>query len=245
VNQPVGQSSEPKAQEALSAKVLRLGRLFLPAQIGAAFDQGLFPILISLVTVLVVAPLLILFLAATWLAIASDIDSEALRSLRRLYLSSVHAGLSTEEVVEESYSRLDYMVTFDRTLLAHHAPRFDLGLSLQRGQKAELQIDEIRMDLADLAAESCSLPEDDLKLVKVTIGGRSVATLGEERNLNFEIGSSWWERNADRMPTASELAQRFRVELTPEARSALGRCALVKLSGSIKVFKNVVDVTGA
>ncbi len=209
---------------------------FLPSQLREIVKQGLLKTLLVLATVIVVLPPAIVMLAAFWVKQLNGVDIDAVRSLRASYVRVVQEAFSFEEVAARSNVRLDYF----QWLTAEFQPKVktfkEFRISIQRRQKAQINVQTVTYKAND---PSCSIPEEDIELVSVHLGGELIRLLKQVSNseLTIPINDHWWKAHGEKFDP-DEPAQRLTFQLTKEAKG-LPECGRIFVEGSISVFKDV------
>ena len=232
---PAGESAAPGAHEDSGRKLKETIALFLPPPLRQAVEKGLLQTLMWLFFAVVVLPPLIALLAAFWLTQLGKFQSSTLQNLRHGYLSVIQEGFSMEEVAARSNVRLDYLQLFDYDLQSSGGSRRkSIGIDLADYQKASVDIKAVELVANE---EGCSLPEEDVELVVISLGDEEIARLREETGVTKEIGRAFWARHLARSDNAGPTRE-LEFELTPEAKDV--SCARVHISGGIRVFKDLV-----
>lgn len=212
--------------------------LFLPPWLRQAVERGLLLTLVWLVLVVVVLPPLIALLAAFWLVQLGKFESPFLKSLRSEYLTVIQEGFSMEEVAARSNARLDYLQWFDFELTRSNRRPSRIAIDLIPYQKATIDIKEVKL-VSD--PEGCSLPETEDELVIVSVDGVNVVTLGEENQRTHPIGAKFWKRYMAESFDETATTRTLSFTLAPKAASFT--CGKVRISGGIRVFKDVLPST--
>lgn len=222
----------PTAQESVWERLKALIFLFLPSKYQAIIEKGLLKLVAMLFLVFVIVPPLVTFLAAFWLKSLANIDLPVIKELRTAYLEVINEGFSIEEVASRSNARLDYLQLFDIDFQPKRSSK-DLRITLYPGQKAAL---DFRLVAFKADQPDCSLPEDDIELVSVMLGDQIVWTVGQDANIDFQIGKDWWKKNLNKFDPNSPI-QRLTFKLTESARKLT--CGRVHIEGSVRVFKDM------
>jgi len=209
---------------------------FLPRPLGDAIQKGLLPALLLVFTAIAAVPLLIVLLAALWLKVLSSIDVPGITALRNSYLQVVNEGFSIEQVAARSNARLDYLQLFEYELKPKRTLK-ELRLSLRPMQKAAITMQSISFVADD---PSCTLPENDIDLVSVSLGDQVLKTFRSESNVHVMIGENWWREHQKNFDD-DDAVQRLTFKLTDQARQL--KCGQVRIEGNVEVFKDLFTST--
>jgi hypothetical protein len=214
----------------------RLLALILPGWLSKLLeDEGLLKLAAWTFAALVVLPLVLALLAAFWLVQFKRLDHPVAHSLRHWYLETINEGFSIEEMSARSHARLDYLQLFDYDLQrGKPSARRELRISLQPRQKAQLDFRRVKL-VSD--GPNCSVPEEPIPLVQVTLGNRPLVTLHEDNNVPVHVTGAWWHQHAAAF-AADASEHSLSIELTDAVKGL--RCGSVRVEGSLRVFKNLL-----
>jgi hypothetical protein len=206
----------------------------LPRQLREVFERGLLKGLLLLVLLIVVAPPLLAFLAAFWLKELGTFHNPLATSLRSQVLEMIQDGFSVEEVASRSNTRLDYFQLFSPDLFPK-IPSSDLRISIQQRQKAVVDITDI---VFVTTGPTCSLPESNMDLVVVSLGGQPLGPPQKEHSrARLVVGKNWWDNYLRTSDTDDDFQQlSFRVTEPVRALS----CGQIHVQGSVSVFKDLL-----
>lgn len=148
----------------------------------------------------------------------------------------IQEGFSVEEVASRSHTRLDYFQLVSEDLYPR-MPSKDLRISIQERQKAVIDITDI---VFVATGPGCSLPEGNMDVVIVTLGGHPVGQPQKEHaKAQLMVGERWW---ANYLQTSaadtSEGVEQLSFRLTDGVRRL--SCGQIHIQGSVSVFKDLL-----
>lgn len=211
----------------------------VPKPLAEIIERGLLRAFLLLVAGVLVLPLTVVLLAAILLSAAADSNIPGIRGLRVAYLDLINKGFSIEEVAARSNVRLDYLQLFEYDLGPRN-PSKEIRLGLNIGQKAAIDIRLVRF-IAD--SPECTIPETDLELLQISLGGQSLRTLTQDSSgTTISIGAPWWQRHGSEFGE-DDLVQRLTFRLADAPRHLA--CGKVHIEGGVQVYKDVYSSKGA
>jgi hypothetical protein len=221
------------------AQLRALGLELLPAWLKKIVEKGLLRVLLLCVLALVVAPLLLAYLAALWLRVLGGVDSPVVAAARDAYVKVIQEGFAVEDVVTRSHALLDYVVFYSHDLKPLSNPLESLVLNLQRGQRATVHVGRAYPVSGSALGETCALPSNAgrIELLDVHLGGQPLGPMvAQGEKLKFEVNEIWWNENAQKIYT-TDLAQTLTFRLSDAVMK--WDCSYVHVEGAVHVYKNV------
>lgn len=223
---------KPPPTDGLVRQIYKLLVGLLPKPLRDIFEQGLLTALIVVVMALVVVPTLVPLVAAFWMRLLGGMQNSAAKGLRDAYLEVLYEGFAIEEVAARSNARLDYLQVFDADLKPKTAPSREFQVNIVPRQKA---IIDVRVVAFSSETPGCSVPEDDMELVAVSLGGQLIRTLKREPK-TIKLSQKWWETNAEALESEDHTS-RLTFRLADPVRALT--CGQVHIEGSLLVFKDL------
>lgn len=211
---------------------------FLPAPVQRLRDKGLLNMLLSMVFVVVILPPLLAYLAAFWVKQLGNVDSDVARGVRKEIITMIDQGFSFAEVASKSNSRLDYFQLLEIDLKAKKKPWNEVRISIQRNQRAVIDITSVRF-VADDA--SCTIPENLGDVVEISLGGRVISRLREGNNFEAaELSEEWWREFGS---TSAKNAEFQRLSFNLIGKAGEASCGSGSVEGAVMVFKDLLTKT--
>lgn len=234
--QATTKSTQPSSGVALRRGLRDILLEFLPPPFKSILNRGLGKMLLLSMLAVFVGPPLIVLAAAFLFGYLRHLQAPLIRAARTAYLEQIYEGFSIDEFSSRSNVRLDYYQVLEVELGIKKLSRVEIPISIQRGQKVAIDFRIVKL-MPD--SRGCSLTEDSLDLVSVSLDNHSIRTLGElDSGITAEISEKWWKAYEVDIEDGTPVGPLL-FSTTEQAKNL--RCGKIRVEAAIRVFKDIVS----